>query len=119
MTMGTSFTNQIKGEDPAHYLSGFTFDNVKFNNTVLSNINFISSGEMETGGWVAAPKTTDQVVSFVAGQGTGGTTALRSVVTNMNGSTDYSIKANDLFHLNNGQQVTISFWAKATAAGKR
>ncbi|MEI9917584.1 MAG: T9SS type A sorting domain-containing protein [Bacteroidota bacterium] len=119
MTMGTSFTNQIKGEDPNHYLSGFTFDNVKFNNTVLSNINFITSGEMETGGWVAAPKTTDQVVSFVSGQGTGGTTALRSVVTNMNGSTDYAIKANDLFHLDHGQQITISFWAKATAAGKR
>jgi hypothetical protein len=119
MTMGTSFTNQIKGEDPNDFLSGFVFDNFKFNNVVLSNINYMTTGDMESGGWVAVPNGTDQAVTFVSGGGTGGTTGLRSVVTNMNGNTYYVIKANELFHLDHNKQTTISFWARATAAGKR
>jgi hypothetical protein len=119
MAMGTSFTNQIKGEDPNDFLSGFVFDNFYFNNKLLTNINYITTGDMESGGWVAVPKTTDQVVTLGAGLGTGGSTGLRSVVTTMGGGTDYVIKANELFHMDNNEQITISFWAKATAAGKR
>jgi hypothetical protein len=119
MNMSSGFTNAIKGEDPAQNLTGFVFDNVKFNNKLLTNINYITTGDMESGGWVSAPKTTDQVVTLCAGCGTGSSTGLRSVVTNMNGSTDYAMKANELFHMNHNEQITISFWAKATAAGKR
>ncbi|NOT75779.1 MAG: T9SS type A sorting domain-containing protein [Cyclobacteriaceae bacterium] len=119
MTMGTSFQNQIKGEDAADFLSGFVFDNVKFNNKLLTNINYITNGDMETGNWSAVPKTTDQVVTLGAGLGVGSTTGLRSVVTNMNGSTDYAMKSNELFHMDHNEEITISFWAKATAAGKR
>ncbi len=119
MTMGTNFTNEIKGEDPENFFSGFVFDNVLFNNKLLTNINYISNGDMESGGWVGVPKTTDQLVTLGAGMGTGGSTGLRSVVTGMGGGTDYVIKGNEEFHLENNQQVTVSFWARATAAGKR
>lgn len=118
MTMGTSFVNTIKGEDPNDFLSGFVFDNVVFNGDLLTNINYLTTGDMDTGGWVAVPKTTDQVVSFASTFGTNGW-GLRSVVTNMGGGTDYVIRCNENFHLNNNQLVTISFWAKATANGKR
>lgn len=87
MTMGTSFVNEIKGEDPNQFLSGFVFDNVVFNNDLLTNINYISSGDMDNGGWVGVPKNTDQVVTLGSTYGTNGY-GLRSVVTNMGGSTD-------------------------------
>lgn len=67
---------------------------------------------METGNWSAVPKTTDQVVTLGAGLGVGSTTGLRSVVTNMNGSTDYAMKSNELFHMDHNEEITISFWAK-------
>jgi hypothetical protein len=118
MTMGTSFVNQIKGEDPNQFLSGFVFDNVVFNGDLLTNINYITTGDMDNGGWVGVPKNTDQAVSLASTFGTNGW-GLRSVVTSMGGSTDYVIKANELFHLNNNRKLTVSFWAKATATGKR
>jgi hypothetical protein len=59
------------------------------------------------------------VVTLCACCGTGNSIGLRSVLTNMNGSTDYAMKANELFHMDHNEQITISFWARATAAGKR
>jgi hypothetical protein len=118
MTTGTSFKNAIMGEDPNDFFSGFVFDNVVYNSSLMTNINYMTTGDMDAGGWVAVPKNTDQVVTLGSTYGTNGW-GLRSVVTTMGTSTDYNIKANENFHLNNGQQVTISFWAKATADGKR
>ena len=118
MTMGTSFVNEIKGEDPNQFLSGFVFDNVVFNDDLLTNINYITTGDMDNGGWVGVPKNTDQVVTLGSTYGTNGY-GLRSVVTNMGGSNDYVIKSSELFHLDNNEMVTISFWARATASGKR
>jgi hypothetical protein len=74
---------------------------------------------MDNGGWFAAPKTTDQVVSLANGFGTGGGYGLRSVVTNMGGGTDYVIRGSETFSMYNNEEITISFWARATAAGKR
>ena len=118
MTTGTSFINTIKGEDPNDFLSGFVFDNVVYNDNLLTNINYISNGDMDNGGWSAVPKTTDQVVSLASTFGTNGW-GLRSVVTTMGGGADYVIRGNENFHLDNNKKVTISFWAKATATGKR
>lgn len=118
MTTGTSFVNTIKGEDPNDFLNGFVFNNVVYNGSLLTNINYLTTGDMDNGGWVAAPKTTDQAVSLASTFGTNGW-GLRSVSTTMGTSTDYAIKCNENFHLNNGQAITVSFWAKATAAGKR
>lgn len=118
MTTGTSFVNTIKGTDPNDFLQGFVFDNVVYNDGLLTNINYLTTGDMDAGGWVAVPKNTDQVVALNSTYGTNGW-GLRSVVTTMGTSTDYNIKANELFHLTNNQTVTVSFWAKATAAGKR
>lgn len=119
MTMGTSFVNQIKGTDPNDFFSGFVFDNVVFNDQLLTNINYITTGDMESGGWVGVPKTTDQTVILGSGLGTGGSKGLRSVVTDMGGGNHYIMKANEKFHLTNGQNITVTFWARATAAGKK
>lgn len=119
MPMGTSFVNEIKGEDSNDFFSGFVFDNVVFNNKLLTNINYITNGDMENGGWVGVPKTTDQVVTLEAGLGTGGSTGLRSVVTNMGGGDHYIMKGNEHFHMDNNQEIAISFFARATAAGKK
>jgi hypothetical protein len=118
MTTGTSFTNTIKGEDAGDFLSGFVFDNVVYNDDLMTNINYITTGDMDNGSWVAVPKTTDQVVTLGSTFGTNGY-GLRSVVTTMGGGSDYVIKNTENFHMDNNELITISFWAKATASGKR
>ncbi len=112
------FVNKIVGEDPNDYLSGFVFDNVRFNNGLLTNENRIVSGEMDNGGWVAVPNGTNQVVTFGSTYGTGNGWGLRSVTTNMNGNPYYTAVCNDEFHIDNNEMITISYWARATAAGK-
>ena len=121
MKMSLGFQNRIYGEDPNDFFSGFVFDNVVFKGDLLTNINYISSGEMDSGGWVAVPKTTNQVVSLANGFGTGGGYGLRSVVTNMGGGSYYVIKANENFHLTQNEEITISSgksyssWQKASS----
>lgn len=119
MDMSLGFKNRIKGTDPNNFFSGFVFDNVWFKGDLLKNINYLTTGEMDNGGWVAAPKNTDQVLTLANGLGTGGGYGLRSVVTNMGGSTDYVIRGTEKIHIEHGEKLTISFWARATAAGKR
>ena len=119
MKMSLGFQNRIIGTDPDDFFSGFVFDNVVFKGDLLTNTNYITTGEMDNGGWVAAPKSTDQVVTLANGFGTGNGYGLRSVVTNMGGGSDYVIKGNEIFHIDNNEEITISFWARATAAGKR
>lgn len=112
------FVNEIKGEDPNDYFSGFVFDSVHYNNGLLTNENRITTGDMDNGGWVAVPGGTNQIVSLGATYGTGSGWGLRSVTTNMNGKSSYVIKCTQPFHIDNNEVVTISYWAKATAAGK-
>ena len=119
MKMSLGFQNRIIGTDPEDFFSGFVFDNVVFKGDLLTNVNFLTTGEMDNGGWFAAPKSTNQVVTLANGFGTGGGEGLRSVVTNMGGGNDYVIRGNETFHLTNNEEITISFWARATAAGKR
>ena len=119
MKMSLGFQNRIIGTDPNDFLSGFVFDNVYFKGDLLTNINYITNGEMDNGGWIGVPKSTNQAVSLANGYGTGGGYGLRSVVTNMGGGSDYVIKDNETFTLYNSEEITISFWARATAAGKR
>lgn len=112
------FVNEIIGEDSNDYLSGFVFDNVKFNNGLMTNENRIPSGEMDNGGWIASANGTDQVVTLGSTYGTGSGWGLRSVTTNMNSKPSYTIVATQPFHIDNNEVITISYWAKATAAGK-
>jgi len=118
MTMGTSFVNQIKGNDPNDFFSGFTFDYVRFNNGLMTNENRIVSGEMDNGGWVAVPNGTDQAVTFAATIGTGGDWGMLSNTTTMNSQPYYTAVCNDEFHIDNNEMLTVSYWARATAAGK-
>ena len=119
MKMSLGFQNRIIGTDPNDFFSGFVFDNVVFKGDLLTNINYITKGEMDSGGWTGVPKSTNQVVSLANGFGTGGGFGLRSVVTNMGGGSDYVIRGDETFTLNNNEEITISFWARSTAAGKR
>lgn len=119
MNMSLGFRNRIIGNDPNDFFSGFVFDHVYFKGDLLTNINYITTGEMDAGGWSAVPKTTDQVVTLANGFGTGGGEGLRSVVTNMGGGDHYIIRGSENFHLSNNEKITISFWARATADGKR
>ena len=112
------FVNEIKGEDPNDFFSGFVFDNVRFNNGLLTNENRIASGEMDNGGWVSVPNGTDHTTTFCSTCGTGGGWGLLSKTTNMNGKPYYTNVCNDEFHIDNNEMITISFWARATAAGK-
>lgn len=119
MKMTLGFQNRIIGTDPNDFFSGFVFDNVVFKGDLLTNTNYITKGEMDNGGWTAVPKSTNQVISLANGFGTGDGYGLRSVVTNMGGGSDYVIRSNETFTLYNNEEITISFWARATAAGKR
>lgn len=119
MKMTLGFQNRIIGTDPNDFFSGFVFDNVVFKGDLLTNTNYITKGEMDNGGWAAVPKSTNQVISLANGFGTGDGYGLRSVVTNMGGGSDYVIRSNETFTLYNNEEITISFWARATAAGKR
>jgi len=112
------FVNRIKGEDPNNFLSGFVFDNVRYNNGLVTNENRISSGEMDNGGWVSVPNGTDHTTSFCSACGTGNDWGLLSKTTNMNGKPYYTNVCNDEFHIDNNEMITLSFWARATANGK-
>lgn len=112
------FENRIKGEDPNDFFSGFVFDNVRFNNGLLTNENRIASGEMDNGGWVSVPNGTDHTTTFCSTCGTGSDWGLLSKTTNMNGKPYYTNVCNDEFHIDNNEMITISYWARATASGK-
>jgi hypothetical protein len=112
------FVNRINGEDPNDFFSGFVFDNVRFNNGLLTNENRITTGEMDNGGWVSVPNGTDHTTTFGATYGTGNGWGLLSKTTNMNGKTFYTNVCNDEFHIDHNEMITVSYWARATAAGK-
>jgi hypothetical protein len=112
------FVNEIKGEDVNDYFSGFVFDSVRYNNGMMTNENRITTGEMDNSSWTSAPNGTDQVVSLGPTFGTGGGWGLRSVTTDMNGKSSYVIKCTQPFHIDNNEVITVSYWARATAAGK-
>jgi hypothetical protein len=118
MTMGTSFVNSIKGEDPNDFLGGFVFDNVRFNNGLLTNENRIVSGEMDNGGWVSVANGTNHTVTFDPTGGTGSSWGLLSKTTSMNGNPYYTNVCNDEFHIDHNEMITVSYFARATAAGK-
>lgn len=118
MTMGTSFVNEIKGEDPNNFFSGFVFDNVRFNGGLMTNQNRIVSGEMDNGGWVSVANGTNHTTTFEATGGTGNSWGLLSKTTNMNGNPYYTNVCNDEFHIDHDEMITVSYYARATAAGK-
>lgn len=112
------FQNRIKGEDPNNFFSGFVFDNVIFNNTLLTNENRIFSGEMDNGNWVNVSNGTNQVATLGANFGTGNGWGLKSETTSMNGNAYYTSICNDEFNITNNEEITISYWAKADDAGE-
>lgn len=112
------FENRIKGEDPNNFFSGFVFDNVRFNNGLLTNENRITSGEMDIGGWVSVANGTNHTTTFGSTYGTGNGWGLLSKTTAMNGKPYYTNVCNDEFHIDNNEMITVSYWARATAAGK-
>jgi len=112
------FVNEIIGEDQNDFFSGFVFDNVRFNNGLLTNENRITKGEMDNSGWVSVANGTDHTTTFGSTYGTGNGWGLLSKTTNMNGKPYYTNVCNDEFHIDNNEMVTISYWARATAAGK-
>lgn len=112
------FVNEIKGEDPNDFLSGLVFDNVRFNGGLLTNENRITTGEMDASGWVSVPNGTDHTTTFGSTYGTDNDWGLLSKTTTMNGKPYYTNVCNNEFHIDNNEMITISFWARATAAGK-
>ncbi len=119
MPMNTNFVNEIKGEDPDEFLDGFVFDSVIFNGHLLTNANYITNGDMESGGWEGIPGKTNQVVLFDPGNGYDGTTGLRSVVTNLGGDDSYFIRCDQNFKINLGDTLTVRLKAKANITGAR
>lgn len=111
------FQNRIKGEDPNNFFSGFVFDNVSFNDTLLTNENRIFSGEMDNGNWVNVSNGTNQVATLGANYGTGNTWGLKSETTNMNGNAYYTSICNDEFNISYNEEVTVSYWARSDNAG--
>lgn len=119
MTMGTSFINEIKGEDPNNFFSGFVFDNVRFNGGILSNENRIASGEMDNGGWTSVPNGSNHTTTFCSTCGTGNDWGMLSKTTSMNGAPHYTNVCNDEFHIDHNEIITVSYYARATVAGKQ
>jgi hypothetical protein len=118
MTMGTSFVNTIKGEDPNNFFSGFVFDHVRFNGGWMTNENRIASGEMDNGNWVSVANGTNHTTTFDVNGGTGNGWGMLSKTTNMNGNPYYTNVCNDEFHIDHNEMITVSYYARATAAGK-
>ncbi len=119
MPMGTNFVNEIKGEDPNDFLSGFVFDSVIFNNQLLTDANYITTGDMENGGWTGIPGNTNLSVRLVAGAGVDSTTGLKTLVTDLGGDDSYVIQCDEKFPLSLGRNVSIRFNAKANLTGIR
>ena len=81
--------------------------------------NFISTGDMENGNWTTNPKNTDLSITFDSGSGIGGTKSLKAVSTNMGGSPNYIIRCDESFSLVQGDDITVSFWAKGSVSNMR
>jgi len=118
MDMGLGFQNEITGNVASDPISGFVFDNVWFNGGLLTDENLITTGEMDASGWTAVQNGTDLTTTFGSTLGTGGGWGLLSKTTNMNGQANYTNVCNSEFSIANNEMITISYWAKATAAGK-
>ena len=118
MNMSLGFINEIKGNVANDYITGFVFDNVRFNGGLLTNENRITKGEMDNEGWVSVDNGTNHTTTFGSTIGTGDEWGLLSKTTNMNGKSYYTNVCNDEFHIDNNEMITISYWARATAAGK-
>jgi hypothetical protein len=112
------FENRIKGNDSNNFFSGFVFDNVKFNGTLLSNENRISSGGMDNGGWIGVSNGTNHTATLGANYGTGNGWGLKSETTSMNGNPYYTNICNDEFQISNNEEITVNYWAKASNAGE-
>ena len=119
MPMNTNFVNEIKGEDPNEFFSGFVFDSVIFNNTLLTNIDYLTTGDMESGGWEAEAGNTNQVVKLLPDVGIGGSTALKSVVTDLGGDVSYVVRCDENFVFIQNKEITVRFQAKANIDGIR
>jgi len=117
MPMNTSFRNQIQGTDANEYFDGFVFDSVMFNSEMMTNVNYITLGGMDNGGWEGIERGTDQVVNVAVGDGVNGSYGLKSIVTDMGGDNYYAMKCNEKFRLENNEEITVSFWAKSNQTG--
>ncbi len=118
MKTNTKYINHIEGHS-GHNFKGLVFDNVYFNGTLLTNKNCLTTGFMNSGGWSAVPKTTNLKVTLQNDVGTGSSKGLKSVVTNMGGGNHYIIRASERIAIDQGDKITISFWAKAASGTPR
>lgn len=117
MPMNTNFTNRIICQYPEDFFDGIVFDSVIFNGGLLQDINYITSGDMEEGGWTGEKGNTNQVVSLDDLIGVDNTSGLKSVVTDLGGDNQYFIHCNENFRFVSTAKLTLSFWAKANITG--
>lgn len=119
MPLNTNYTNSIIGWDPDDFFDGIVFDSVVFNGKLLENVNYITKGDMEDGGWSGEKGNTNQAVYLIENSGIENSTGLRSSVTDMGGDDHYIIKSDEYFRFLREDNLTISFWAKANILNTR
>lgn len=119
MPLNTNYTNSIIGHYPEDFFDGVVFDSVVFNGDLLENVNYITKGEMDEGGWKGSKGNTNQVVLFDENSGIDNSMGLRSLVTDLGGDDHYLIICDENFRFVREGTLTLSFWAKANILNTR
>ena len=79
-------------------------------------VNLINKGDMEdSSGWSINPRSSDLVLTYVENEGVNGSMAMRLSTTTMGDGNFYVVSNNTAFPLNNNDDVTITFWARASS----
>lgn len=82
----------------------------------IASVNLINKGDMEaSSGWAFNAKTSDLVLTYAENEGVNGSMAMKLSSTKMGNDGFYVVSNNTQFALNNNDNITITFWAKASS----
>ncbi|HKK62672.1 MAG TPA: SGNH/GDSL hydrolase family protein, partial [Bacteroidales bacterium] len=84
---------------------------------VIASVNLINKGDMEaSSGWAINAKTSDLVLTYAENEGVNGSMAMKLSSTEMGSDGFYVVSNNTEFTLNNNDNITVTFWAKASSS---
>ena len=119
MPLNTNYTNSIVANYPNDFYDEIVMDNVVFNGQLLTDVNYLTRGDMENEGWSAEGGSTNQSVHFEENSGISQSKGLKSLVTNMGEDNSYLISCNENFQFVRNGKLNLSFWAKANIINTR
>jgi hypothetical protein len=116
ITSNTSSAYKLKLR--AYEAGTIVVDNISIETNENTSHNLITNGYMEEStGWEAIQKGSDLQLSFASGEGVTGSQVLKATTSTMGSKGYYTLRRTQEFWLQNGDEVTLTFWAKSSIGG--